>query len=499
MRLIFQTPSGVTLNLKNLVSSVMSGRIVSLRKRGILTTQPAPEPEPAAHQSEEPYPPIGYAWYVVGVLTVIYIFSFIDRQILSLLVEPIKRDFQINDTKISYLTGMAFVIFYTLCGIPFGRLADGKSRRAIIAVGFVLWSLMTALCGVTRNFIQMFLCRIGVGVGEASLSPSAFSLITDYFPKERLATAISVYSMGIYLGAGIAYLLGGIVVGFASSQEMYNLPLIGATHSWQMIFFIVGLPGVLAALLLYTVKEPARRHRRLMTSQTGVIKPVDVPLRQVFNYILENKVTFFCHNIGFGLISLSTNAGGAWNPTYFVRNHGWTPAKVGIFMGIILAIMGTIGIVSAGRFSDWLSEHGYKDAPMRVGMLAVLLLTPVGIAFYLAPNGNVAMWLYVPLVYFASAPFGVAPAAIQQIMPNAMRGQASAIYIFLISVIGLGLGPTAVALVTDYVFHDNYAIRYSLLIVGGAAQLIAALILWLGMKPFAASLDRLKVWMAANG
>jgi MFS family permease len=135
---------------------------------------------------------------------------------------------------------------------------------------------------------------------------------------------------------------------------------------------------------------------------------------------------------------------------------------------------------------------------MRVGMLAVLLLTPVGIAFYLAPNGNVAMWLYVPLVYFASAPFGVAPAAIQQIMPNAMRGQASAIYIFLISVIGLGLGPTAVALVTDYVFHDNYAIKYSLLIVGGAAQLIAALILWLGMKPFAASLDRLKVWMAVN-
>lgn len=464
-----------------------------------MNTQPEAETKPASPQSEEPYPPIGYAWYVVGVLTIVYIFSFIDRQILALLVEPIKRDFQINDTKMSYLTGIAFVAFYTFCGIPFGRLADSKSRRAVIVVGLVMWSFMTALCGATRNFVQMFLCRIGVGVGEASLSPSAFSLITDYFPKERLATAISVYSMGIYLGAGIAYLLGGIVVGFASSQEMYNLPLIGATRSWQVIFFIVGLPGILVALLLYTVKEPIRRNRRLVKSQTGIVKPETVPLRQVFNYILENKATFFCHNLGFGLISLSTNAAGVWNPTYFVRNHGWTSAKVGILMGIILAIVGTAGIVSAGRFSDWLSERGYKDAPMRVGLLAALLLTPIGIAFYLAPGGNLAMALYVPFVYFASAPFGVAPAAIQQIMPNAMRGQASAIYIFFVNVVGLGLGPTAVALMTDYVFHDNYAIRYSLMIVGGAAQLLAALLLWFGMKPFAASIDRLKVWMTVNG
>jgi MFS family permease len=456
------------------------------------------ELEEKAGQLEEPYPPVSYGWYVVGVLTLIYIFSFIDRQILSLLVEPIKRDFQINDTKMSYLTGIAFVAFYTLCGIPFGRLADSKSRRGIIAVGLVLWSFMTALCGITRNFMQMFLCRTGVGVGEASLSPSAFSLITDYFRKERLATAISVYSMGIYLGAGIAYLLGGIVVGFASSQEVYQLPWIGATRSWQVIFFIVGLPGILLALLLYTVKEPARRHRRLVKTEAGILKPEEVPLRQVIGYILENKSTFVCHNLGFSLISLSTNAGGFWNPSYFVRNHGWTTAKVGILMGIILALVGTAGIVSAGRFSDWLSERGYKDAPMRVGLLAVLGLTPVGIAFYLAPNGNTAMAIYVPLVFFASAPFGVAPAAIQQIMPNAMRGQASAIYIFLVNVLGLGLGPTAVAWMTDYVFHDNYAIRYSLLIIGCAAQLFAAVFLWRGLKPFAASIDRLKLWVEQN-
>jgi MFS family permease len=357
---------------------------------------------------------------------------------------------------------------------------------------------MTALCGMARNFLQMFFCRLGVGVGEAALSPAAFSLITDYFRKERLATAISVYSMGIYIGAGIAYLLGGLVIGFASSQELYNLPLVGPTRSWQVIFFIVGLPGVLLAFLLYTVKEPVRRNRRLVKSSTGGFKPLEVPLREVFHYINENRLTFICHNLGFSFISLATNAGGAWNPTYFVRNHGWSIAKVGILMGIILAVMGTAGIVSAGRFSDWLSERGYKDAPMRVGLLAVLLLTPTGIAFYLAPSGNLAMGLYVPLAFFASAPFGVAPAAIQQIMPNAMRGQASAIYIFLVNAIGLGLGPTATALVTDYVFHNDYAIKYSLMIVGAVAQLIAAIFLWYGMKPFADSIERLKIWTASN-
>jgi MFS family permease len=276
------------------------------------------------------------------------------------------------------------------------------------------------------------------------------------------------------------------------------LPLVGATRPWQVIFFIVGLPGILLALLLYTVKEPARRNRRLVQSQSGAVKPLEVPMRQVFDYIRENQATFICHNLGFGLIALATNAGGSWNPTYFVRNHGWTSAKVGIVMGAILAIAGTAGIVSGGRFSDWLTERGYKDAPMRVGMLAAGLMIPSGIAFYLAPNGNLAMALFVPLAYFASAPFGVAPAAIQQLMPNAMRGQASALYIFIVNVIGLGLGPTAVALMNDYVFHDDNAIRYSLLIVGAVTELLAVIFLWFGLKPFAQSIDRLKEWMTAN-
>ena len=462
-------------------------------KEEVLSADP-PVGTTLSQTEEPPYAPAVYAWYVVGVLTLVYIFSFIDRQILTLLVAPIRRDLQISDTQMSLLMGFSFVFFYTLCGIPFGRLADSKNRRAIIAIGFVAWSMMTALCGVARNFTHLFACRIGVGVGEATLGPAAFSIITDYFRKERLATAISVYSMGIYIGAGLAYLLGGLVIGFASSQEMYELPIVGATRSWQLIFFLIGLPGIFLALLLYTVKEPVRRGRQLMPAGNGKVKATSLPARQVWNYILANKATFICHNVGFGLIALSTNAGGSWNPAYFQRSHGWQISKIGIVMGAILAIAGTAGIVLAGRLSDWLFERGYKDAPLRVGMGAALLLVPVGTMFYLAPSGTVAAWLYVPLAFLASAPFGVAPAAIQQMMPNEMRGQASAIYMFVVNVIGLGMGPTLVAMLNDFVFHDDFAIRYSLLIVGSAAQFLAAFFLWRGMKPFTESIDRLLSW-----
>jgi MFS family permease len=464
-----------------------------------MTTQITPEATPANLQSEEaPYPRLGYAWYVVGVLTLVYIFSFIDRQILTLLVAPLRRDFQINDTQVSLLMGPSFAAFYTLCGIPFGRLADSKSRRALIAVGFVFWSVMTALCGMATNYTEMLLFRLGVGVGEATLGPAAFSLITDYFRKERLATAISVYSMGIYVGAGLASVLPGILLTFISSHEMWRLPLVGAVRSWQVIFFIVGLPGVLFALLLYTVKEPPRRGQKVVRLADGTLKKEAVPAREVLQYILKNKRTFIYHSLGFGCIALSTQAGGWWIPTYLSRNHGWETAKAGIVVGTILAISGTAGIIFAGRFSDWLSERGYTDAPMRVGMFAALCMMPAAALFYLAPSGNIAAALYVPLAFFASAPFGVAPAAIQQFMPNSMRGQASAIYIFTVNVLGLSCGPPAVALITERVFHDPNAIRYALLIVVSIALSIAVFFLWRGLRWFRQSIEYLQTWMSSH-
>lgn len=454
---------------------------------------------PAVKSAEEPepYPAPRYAWYVVAVLTFVYVFSFIDRQILNLLVAPIRRDLRITDTQMSLLMGFSFAFFYTLCGIPLGWLADRFSRRTLIAIGFVFWSIMTAGCGLAQNFFQMLGMRVGVGVGEAALSPSAYSLISDYFPKERRATAISVYSMGIYIGSGLAFLLGGLVVGLASKQGMWELPIVGATRPWQVIFFIVGLPGVLLALLMYTVKEPVRRGLKMVAAADGTMKPAQVPITEIFRYTLLNWKTFVCHTIGFALLSFSSYGASAWIPTMYQRNFGWTAAKAGVVYGLVVMIFSTLGVALGGWVADKMAARGYRDATMRVGFIVAVAWFPTGLLYPLVGDANLATLLLIPSAFLASAPFGVAPAAIQQIMPNEMRGQASAIYLFVINLIGLGIGPTAVAMTTDYVFHNDNMVNYSLAIVCTVAHIISGILLWVGMKHFRASLDRLKEWMAA--
>jgi MFS family permease len=446
--------------------------------------------KPAVEQNEAPYPPIGYAWYVVCILTVVYIFSFIDRQILSLLVGPIRRDLHISDTQVSVLQGFVFAVFYTFFGIPLGRQADIRSRRSVIAAGLALWSIFTAGCGLARNFVQMLFLRMGVGVGEASLSPSAYSLITDYFPKQRLATAISFYSMGIYIGSGMAFLLGGVVVRLASVKEAWIFPLVGAVRPWQVIFFVVGLPGLLVSLLLYTVREPVRR---------GLLaNAARVPMREVFAYIFRNKSTFLSHNIGFGLLSLVSYSAAAWIPEYFRRVHHWDIPTIGVVYGSIVAIFGSLGILSAGYVADWLRGRDVLNANMRVGAIIGVLWIPVHFFLFLAPTGTwAAVWL-VPAAIFAGAPFGISAAAIQQMMPNTMRGQAGAVYLFILNLVGLGIGPTAVGFTTQHIFHRDDAVNYSLLIVSVAGSVAGALLLWFGSKPFLKSLDRLREWAAEN-
>ncbi|HWQ34134.1 MAG TPA: MFS transporter [Blastocatellia bacterium] len=454
---------------------------------------------PVVPEGEAPYPSVRYAWYVVGVLTLVYVFSFIDRQILNLLVSPIRRDLGISDTQMSLLMGFSFALFYTFCGIPLGWLADRFSRRSLVAVGFVFWSMMTAGCGLARNFWQMLWLRMGVGVGEAALSPAAYSLIADYFPREKRATAISVYSMGIYIGSGMAFLLGGLVVRLASAQEAWRLPLIGQTRPWQVIFFIVGLPGALLALLMYTVREPLRRGLKMVRAADGTVQRAQVSPGEVFRYIRANWQTFVCHTVGFALLSFSSYGASAWIPTMFVRNYGWSASQAGIVYGTIVAVFSTLGVATGGWMADRLAQRGYRDATMRVGVFVSVVWFPTGVLYPLMPDGRLAALLLVPSAFLASAPFGVAPAAIQQMMPNEMRGQASAIYLFVVNLIGLGMGPTAVALTTDHIFRHDNSVNYSLMIVGTAAHVASSLLLWLGLKPYRESLERLKQWMTAAG
>ena len=464
-----------------------------------MTTHQSPVSGSVTPIERELYPHRSYAWYAVAVLTVAYIFSFIDRQILNLLVGPIRRDLGISDTKMSLLMGFSFAVFYSFFGIPIGRLADSKSRRTIIAAGMVLWSLLTAACGLARYFWHFLLLRMGVGVGEAALSPAAYSLISDYFPKETRATAISVYSMAFYIGSGIAFLLGGLVVGFASAKSSWrSVPVIGIVRPWQLVFFIVGLPGALLALLLYTMKEPARKGARTTIAANGIERVVQAPFLDVVAYIRENWKTFLCHHIGFALLAFSSFGSSAWIPTFFIRRFRWTGAQTGVRYGINLCIFGTLGIVAGGRVADWLAQRAFRYANIRVGLIAALAWIPTGILFPLMPNGNLAAALLIPTVFLMGQPVGIAAAAILEIMPNVMRGQASALYLFVINLIGLGLGPTAVALTTDYVFHDDKAIHYSLVFVGTVAHLGAATLLWIGLKHFQRSRDRLKSWMETN-
>ncbi len=440
------------------------------------------------HNNNNGYPSSARAWVTVAILMVAYVLSFVDRQILNLLVEPIRRDLLINDTQMSLLMGLSFALFYTICGIPLGRVADTRSRRGLIAVGVLFWSAATAACGMAKLYWQFLLCRIGVGVGEAALSPAAYSLIADSFPAERRATAISVYSMGVYLGSGLAFLVGGLVIQFASAQGNVLLPVLGEVRPWQLIFLILGGAGVLFTLLMLAVKEPARR---------GAGAGMAVPLADVGRYIRANRRTVLLHNFGFAGLAFAGYGSAAWVPTFYIRTYGWDAGQVGIVYGCIVAVFGCLGIVFGGRLADWMAKRGRSDANMRVGLYAALGALPLVLLFPLMDTAFWASVLLAPTVFCLSMPFGVAPAAIQEIMPNSMRGQASAIYLFVITLIGLGIGPTAVALVTDFVFADDNALRYSLLIVTTLAVLMSIVLLGKSLKPYRESVVRLEQWAAS--
>jgi MFS family permease len=433
-------------------------------------------------QSQSPYS-LFYIWYVVGVLMIAYIFSFIDRQIFSMVVGPLRRDLHISDLQVSYLQGITFVVFYTFFGMLIGRLVDIYSRRTIIAIGMVLWSIFTTGCGMATGYWQMLFLRMGVGVGEAALSPAAYSLVADYVPPRRLSTAIGLYGAGIYVGTGLSFQLGGLVRGFAATRGAMSLPLIGHIHPWQILFIAVGVPGILLAPILFTIREPLTR---------GGSTHATVPIGQVFQYISRNSDTFLLHNIGFGLLSLASYASAAWVPEFFVRTFKSDIKSIGLFYGTVVMIFGSLGIIGAGRVADYLRARGHANANIIVGMWIGIIWFPLHFLGFLAPSEFWAKVWLVPAAVLAAAPFGVAPAAIQQMMPANMRGQASAVYLFILNLIGLGLGPTAVAFFTERVFHRDDALKYSMLIVFAAACALSAGLLWRCLRPFLTSLGRLQ-------
>ncbi|OEY70912.1 hypothetical protein BI198_03005 [Rheinheimera salexigens] len=430
---------------------------------------------PALVKHENPV----YSWYVVIILMLCYALAFIDRQILSLLVDPIKADLGISDTQFGLLQGLAFALFYTFVGLFLANLADKKKRVKIIAIGVAAWSVMTAMCGLSKSFFHMFLARVGVAVGEAALSPAAYSIISDYFPKRKLGKAMSVYTAGVYLGSGLAFLIGGLLI--VALPDSLTLPIVGELKNWQLIFISIGLPGLLFALLSLTIREP-KRGRYQTATDIKVDKPSSVENEQSITHSLKffkSKWPMFVqHNIGFAMLTLVGYAFHSWAPSFFIRTMAWSPEKTGMVYGTIAIIASPLGVLCGGILGDWILKRGYNDAFFKVPFYgAIALLLPAGFAT-LTTDTTLVLTLITLLMFFSSFHGGMAVASLHTITPIQYRAQATAIYLFVINLIGLGLGPVLVAVLTDYVFQDPTAVGKSLSLVSFIIIPIAILLLW---------------------
>ncbi len=439
------------------------------------------------------YPATAYAWYVATILTLAHVVSFLDRQVLALLVEPIKKDLAISDTQMSLLMGAAFAIFYAVMAIPIGRLADRRKRTNIITVGVAVWCAMTAMCGLARNYWQLFVARIGVGAGEATLTPSALSILSDYFPRERLGAAVGFYNMGVSVGAGIAFIVGGQVVGFVASSPPITLPFIGELYAWQTVFLFVGLPGLAIAALMRTVREPKRRGKIQIDGETGQSGD-QIPLGQAMRYLAVRWRTYG----GLALIVSGSTILGygflSWITSMYLRTWDWTVPQIATGLGIVLLIAGPIGVNGAGWIADRWFRQGRKDAHLRVMMYSAPLMLVSSAALPLMPTPELALLMFAPHILGAAGITAAGGAALMLITPNQLRAQATALYYFVISLAGLTLGPFSVAFMTDYVFGDESALRYSMAIVGFIAPLLSVVCAILTLRPYQRSIKESETW-----
>ncbi|WP_440958669.1 MFS transporter [Oceanicaulis sp. LC35] len=423
------------------------------------------------------YPSPALAWAMVAVLFIAYIFSFIDRMIIGLLIEPLKADLGLTDTQVSLLQGFAFAIFYTIVGLPLGRLIDRASRMRIVAAGVAFWSVMTASCGLATQYWQLFLARMGVGVGEATLSPAAYSIISDSFPQRRLGLAMGVYGLGSAVGAGLAFLIGAVVIELISTAGSLTLPLFGELRAWQATFVIVGLPGILIAGLFLILPEPPRHGAATATPETQAV----IPISEVWRFTLTRAGAIINLCFAVAMVNLAVFAAVSWLPAFLIRVHEFPLTTAGHFAGGTLILGGLIGLIGGGWLSDRLSGG---SASGRLAFCAVTSSIGTVFALIFPLVGHPVLTGIGFTIFFASSavPIGAGASALQQLVPNRMRATLSAVYLFIVNLIGLGLGPTAAALVGDTFFPTPDGIRYAIAIVSPISSLIAAGLFFLSAR-----------------
>ncbi|WP_205700688.1 spinster family MFS transporter [Croceicoccus sediminis] len=416
------------------------------------------------------------SWYVVIICMLAYIFSFIDRQILALMIDPIERDLQISDTQFGLLHGLAFAIFYATMGIPLASLSDRVSRPAVISAGIAIWSAATVLSGFTRSFAQLFVARIFVGAGEAALSPATYSLISDLFPREKLGRAVAVYSMGSFLGVGLAFLAGGAVsalVGESGSFSMLGMEM----RAWQAVFVIVGAPGFLLALVMIaTVRDPGR---------SGARSEV-LPISEVLRHMARERAIYIPHITGFTFAAAALFAVLGWAPAVLIRGFDLGPAQAGVWLGGLALTAGVGGVVFSGWAVDALTRAGMAASPFVTGMIGAVGTLLFAAALPFAETLYACLTIMAGLLFFASFPMPPSTAVMQIAAPPAMRSRVSALFLCSNSLIGSTLGALLVGVFNDTLF-GGAGVALSLGLVAGGAAMLSAIILAFGCRPFARS------------
>jgi MFS family permease len=459
---------------------------------GSIAEDRAPPPMPVASPppAADGFPPPAQAWYTVGVLAVITTFALLDQNILGLLIQQIKTDFELSDSQAGLLLGPTQALFYALVAVPFSRYIDRWTRKWIMAGGLIVWSLATAATGLAQSFSQLFVARVAVGAGEAFNGPTAYSITADLFSRERLPRAVSALQIGSVAGSGLSLLLGGVIIWLVARAGSPDLPLLGVLRPWQVVLIGVGLPGLLISLLLLTVKEPPRRNRSAGLDRAG--------FRATVNYLWLHVAVFGPLFIGLTLGSLDVGSR-QWGAAFFQRTYGWSPAQYGMISGIVSIVVMLAGLYIGARWADWFQNRGDAAGAYRVIIYTRLMAMPFAILMPVMPTPELAI-AFNAVGFLTLAMAGpMLNAVMLAITPNQIRGQVMTLYLFIYTVVGVGLAPWITGLTTDYVFTSPGDLRWSIVLLHVVFLPPALWVTWRGLKPFRAEVERLNADDAATG
>lgn len=406
------------------------------------------------------------AWYGVVILMCATIVAILDRQILSLMVDPIQQTLGLSDVEISVLQGPAFMIFYTLLGFPIGWLIDRTKRLRLIAIGVVVWTVGTVGCGLATSYEYMLVTRAIVGMGEAVVGPGAISLIADYFSPSRRALAVSVHGTAAMFGTGLALLGGGVLLSLATQIEPMIIQGLPPIAGWRFVFIASALPGFFVAFLALTASEPPRNHARAQ----------QIPTEKLSAFLLVARSWILPHFSAVCLVAIMSYAYMSWLPSYLIRSFRWDPASVGLLTGFQFLLLGPSGVMAGGMLVRFRQRAGHSDAAVRVLRLASLLLALCLGALALPWPSEAVLLPVGATIFFISMVPTVSILAIQQATPNEFRGRLSAIYLIITNLIGYSAGPMVTAAFTQYLFAQADQIGYSLALIGVLAGPTAAVL-----------------------